>query len=527
MKRGFLELLDWGWGYMSPFVRNIIVFNCIGFLSSLTILFEPELSRLLIDSLMNPDRSAFVFYLLMIALLQIVNLLLSQVSKVIRVHHDMIMNRTVENSITRVYLNKRRLLDKGQTVTLYKQDLPVMLQLYRSVIPGIVINIIIFALAAIRLISINFMLLIASLLFAIIPTLIVNKTGNRLSESNKRQTEIQDRYHGFISDLPHASLDSQSNESCGLFIEELNNLLSDSFKELWTYNRVQILSTTVLTLISIMGMVFTYLILGHMIFIQGFTYGQLFSVIMYTGILTTRINNVMNSYQSILTSRYSLERVREFLFDDSISCITYSPEIAKKGIEISNLSFSYSNELPLFDCLNLRVDFPSLVLLKGSNGSGKSTLINILSGITFLEGGQGSIRFDGYAKDDVYTVFQSSKTYPLRIRDNITMGIYREEFNTYGCSCFSISESDMDLICSGLSAGQEKKIVFQRMLYQDKQVLLIDEVDSSIDLEGKSRILQTLQTLKSNHIIIMAVHHDIYDDISDIIVDLDTKEDCL
>lgn len=527
MKRGFLELLNWGWGYMSPFVRNIIVFNCIGFLSSLTILFEPELSRLLIDSMTNPDRRAFILYLLMIALLQIVNLLLSQVSKVIRVHHDMIMNRTVENSITRVYLNRRRLMDKGQTVTLYKQDLPVMLQLYRSVIPGIVINIIIFIMAAIRLISINFMLLIASLMFAIIPTFIVNKTGNRLSESNKRQTGIQDRYNGYIADLPSASLDSQSKESCDLFIEELNDLLSDSFNELWTYNRVQILSTTVLTLISIMGMVFTYLILGHMIFIQGFTYGQLFSVIMYTGILTTRINNVMNSYQSILSSRYSLERVREFLVDDSISCITYNPEVTKKRIEISNLSFSYVNGATIFDHFDLLVEYPSFVLLKGRNGSGKSTLINILSGITPLEGSHGSIRYDGYAEDDVYTVFQSSKTYPLKIRDNIHMGISHEEFNIYGCSCFCIPESDMDYICRGLSAGQEKKVVFQRMLYQDRQVFLVDEIDSSIDLEGKRRIREILKNLKKDHIVIMAVHHGIYDDISDIIVDLDIKEDRL
>lgn len=523
MKKDLKLLFAWGWKYMRPFLLSIIVYNLIGFIASASILVEPEISRLLIDSMSDPNRRAFFIYLGFIVILQLINLFLSQLAKIIRVQQDMIMNRTIETNITRVYLNRKSIKDKGHTVTLFKQDLPVMLQLYKSVIPSLIINGIFFLFVAVRLFFINYIMLIASLLFAIIPVIVVKRTGIRLSESNKRQTIIQDRYNGFVLNLPSASLDSQSTESCDLFLGELNKILSSSFNELWIYNRVQILSTVCLTIISTLGMFVIYVILGHMIFAQGFTYGQLFSVIMYTGILTTKINSVISSYQSIITSQYSLERVHDFLIDENSKAVEFNIESEDRSIEINNLTFSYEVGSIVLDSFDIKIEFPSLVLLKGSNGSGKSTLINILSGIIPLNGNSGKIIYHGFEPNDVYTIFQSSRIYPFSLRDNIFMGLplgkkMKSKF------CFCIPEFDMDHVCDEVSSGQAQKIIFQRMLAQNKEILLIDEPDSSVDKKGKMKIRKILEEMKNDHIIIVAVHHEVYDDIADDIINLNKKE---
>ena len=149
----------------------------------------------------------------MIVFLQVINLGLTQFAKIIKIRQDIIINRSMETSVVQDYLKKKKLFDKGHTITLFKQDLPAMLQIYKSMIPNIVISTILFVIIAIRLVYINAVLLIVSLTFSIIPTLIVRFTGKKLSESNKRQTIIQDKYNTFISDLPSATLDSQSKES--------------------------------------------------------------------------------------------------------------------------------------------------------------------------------------------------------------------------------------------------------------------------------------------------------------------------
>lgn len=520
-----IGLIKWGWKYIRPFYKSIIIFNIIGFIASLATLVEPEISRLLIDSMTNPDRQAFLKYLLLVAILQLVNLFLTQCAKIIKIRQDIIINRTMETSVVKDYLQKKKLFDKGHTITLFKQDLPAMLQVYKTLIPSILINIVLFLLVAARLATINTVLLVVSVFFSIIPVLVVKFAGKKLSESNKRQTEIQDKYNTFLTDLPFATLDSQSEDSNNLFVSKLNIILSDSFAELWTYNRIQIFSTITLTLISTIGMLITYLIFGHMIFFKGFSYGQLFSVLMYNGLLTSKINNVINSFQSLLTCQYSLERLNEFFTDKDEVRIEYKKDSSLKKIEIKDLSFCYEKDIKVFSNFNLELIFPSLVLIKGKNGSGKSTLINILSGILPITNIKSKICFEGYSKDDVYTLFQTAKTYPFSIKENIYMGKQNdiaEETNTMNCfNNKTIKELVTVSSPSKLSKGQEKRVVFERMLCQNKEIMLIDEVDSPIDKCGKREIAQILKELKQNHLVLIAVHHDEYDALADKIIFLD------
>lgn len=56
MNKKYNELLKWGWSYFKPFAGSVVIYNGVGFLASLLLVFELELSRFLIDSMTNPNR---------------------------------------------------------------------------------------------------------------------------------------------------------------------------------------------------------------------------------------------------------------------------------------------------------------------------------------------------------------------------------------------------------------------------------------------------------------------------------------
>ncbi|SUP59144.1 Uncharacterized ABC transporter ATP-binding protein HI_1470 [Weissella viridescens] len=58
-------------------------------------------------------------------------------------------------------------------------------------------------------------------------------------------------------------------------------------------------------------------------------------------------------------------------------------QITEPLLTVTDLSFSYDQNQPLFDHLNFSLRKSEIVTLVGKNGSGKSTLINILTG--FIE----------------------------------------------------------------------------------------------------------------------------------------------
>jgi len=61
-------------------------------------------------------------------------------------------------------------------------------------------------------------------------------------------------------------------------------------------------------------------------------------------------------------------------------------------LEINNLYFSHSQEKPLFQNLNLKLDEGKIIALAGESGCGKSTLLSLIYGL--LDWDQGEIIFD-------------------------------------------------------------------------------------------------------------------------------------
>ena len=104
--------------------------------------------------------------------------------------------------------------------------------------------------------------------------------------------------------------------------------------------------------------------------------------------LLPAIQKAYSSYSRIKGAAYSLEDVLELL-DQPMPHYAGLPSPAPnsfiKSIELKNLSFRYSKELPwIFKNLSLTIPKGSVIGIVGTTGCGKTTLLDIIMGLSLI-----------------------------------------------------------------------------------------------------------------------------------------------
>ncbi len=144
--------------------------------------------------------------------------------------------------------------------------------------------------------------------------------------------------------------------------------------------------------------------------------------------------------------------------------------------------------------------------LFGPSGCGKTTLLNCLSGLLRPDNGyislNGKILFDSKKKfhtpphkRSIGYVFQDNRLFPhMSIRENVEYGHRRDSSSpklselveVFGLNKF------LDRSPDTLSGGEKQRVALARTLAASPRLLLLDEPISSIDTDGKLRILSYL-----------------------------------
>jgi polar amino acid transport system ATP-binding protein len=209
-------------------------------------------------------------------------------------------------------------------------------------------------------------------------------------------------------------------------------------------------------------------------------------------------------------------------------------------ISLRHLHKSYGNHQVLSD-VNLDIAEGSVVTLIGPSGSGKSTLLRCLNllepiddGEIFLDGVDISLPgFDANpVRRRVGMVFQNFNLFPhMSVRDNITlspirtMGINKalartkalELLERFGLADKANSYPDQ------LSGGQQQRVAIVRALAIEPEVLLLDEITSSLDPELVGEVLDVVRELRSSGMTLILATHEMgfARDTSDVVCVLD------
>ena len=258
-----------------------------------------------------------------------------------------------------------------------------------------------------------------------------------------------------------------------------------------------------------------------------FTIGELSCLLSYTNQYTKPFNEISGVITEFQNALASFERI--------FALIAEKPEISEKEnaavlenasgkVELSDVSFSYTEDKKLIENLSLTVTPGKRVAIVGPTGCGKTTLINLLMRFYDVKG--GSISVDGIDIRDMTReslrknygmVLQETWLASGTIRENIAMGrpdatdeeIISAAKAAHAHSFIKRLKDGYDTVIGegggSLSQGQKQLICIARIMLTLPPMLILDEATSSIDTRTEIKIQEAfLEMMKGRTSFIVA-----------------------
>lgn len=259
--------------------------------------------------------------------------------------------------------------------------------------------------------------------------------------------------------------------------------------------------------------------------------GDLFSFIIYTGIIGAAIASLGTLYTQLASAVGATERILEILdsepeLDPKTSA--YDEKLKLKGrVEYRNLGFAYPGrpDINVLKNIDLTIETGSKIALVGSSGAGKSTLIQLL--MRFYEPTRGEILVDGRPIKD-YSLKAYRNNFAIVPQEVILFGGTIRENISYGKPDASDEEvieaarqaNAFDFINSfpegletvvgergiKLSGGQKQRIAIARAILKNPSILILDEATSSLDAESERVVQDALNKLMEGRTSLIIAH---------------------
>jgi ATP-binding cassette, subfamily B, bacterial PglK len=198
--------------------------------------------------------------------------------------------------------------------------------------------------------------------------------------------------------------------------------------------------------------------------------------------------------------------------------------IFKESLVLENITFRYEqNHKDVLKNINLEIIKGNKIAIMGESGSGKSTLLDLLIGLHMPTSGKMLIDNLVLTHKDIILwrklisfVPQKVVLFEAILEENITFGKeYNEKlFNKVLKDVFIFDaimskdgrNTEIGDEVSGLSGGQMQRIAFARALYQERDILFLDEATSSLDEDIEIKIIDNLLEKYKDKTIIAIVH---------------------
>ena len=248
--------------------------------------------------------------------------------------------------------------------------------------------------------------------------------------------------------------------------------------------------------------------------------------------LFTNIGTVVANITAIVNLWVSVETISNLIENaDSLDQIEKDKKLIEKNVfehsvVFKQVSFFYDEGVPILDKLDASFNKGTFNVITGVSGSGKSTLSKILIGLYKPKSGSviiddvdiGEISpislrsFIGYVDQEHFflngTILENLKHKLSDISDEKI----QEAIKITNAEKFIKDMPDgLNTVIGDkgdfLSTGQKARLAFARALLMDPQILILDEITSSLDKKSSDYIIQTLCELKKK-ITIIAISHD-------------------
>lgn len=185
-------------------------------------------------------------------------------------------------------------------------------------------------------------------------------------------------------------------------------------------------------------------------------------------------------------------------------------------IKVDELNFSFDKQI-VFSDASFSLNSNGVYVLQGENGSGKTTLLKLLLGYFLPQ--DGNIQIDGININK-----NSLKQDIMLVRDNVSYLSQDSDFISFlnaqeNASIFNILNQgkldDLKLLnhdkfknrkSNELSSGEKVLISFERLINENKKIILLDECSDFLDDKNTKTIISKVKELGKTKLVIIVSH---------------------
>ncbi|MGX6971383.1 amino acid ABC transporter ATP-binding/permease protein [Vagococcus bubulae] len=233
----------------------------------------------------------------------------------------------------------------------------------------------------------------------------------------------------------------------------------------------------------------------------------------------------------LLSTLSSAKRLRQVMNEKpAVNDVTREEPLYKidfESLSANHVSFSYQEDQPVLQNVNLMFPTKGFIGIQGESGRGKSTFLYLL--MRFFDVSKGSININernikAVNTRDVYSIegymSQTTDLFTGTIRDNIGLGMPNasDELIEQAAKKASVHEWIMSLPNSydteikqgkrDISDGEKQRIGLARLFLHDAPVMILDEPTSHLDYLNEQIILRAIEKERYKRLIVMVSHRE-------------------
>jgi ATP-binding cassette subfamily B protein len=262
--------------------------------------------------------------------------------------------------------------------------------------------------------------------------------------------------------------------------------------------------------------------------VPGITVGLITSFSQYTRQFGRPVMQIANLFNAMMAALAGAERIFQVLDEvpDVMDREGAVPlEDVKGEVRFEDVSFGYSDDLPVLEDVNLTARPGRTIALVGPTGAGKTTIINLLT--RFYDVDSGRILIDGHDIRDIQQdslrrklgiVLQDTFLFAESVMENIRYGrLDATDEEVMAAAKLANADGFIQRLPEGyqtelsergtnLSEGQRQLLAIARAVLADPSILILDEATSSVDTRTEVEIQAALFKLMEGRTSFVIAH---------------------
>ena len=399
----------------------------------------------------------------------------------------------------------------------------------------IIENITVIVGTAIIIISFSPYLVAFSLLISILIILIDKNIASKSQEIDQETLNINRRFSYYFNlmaadkfqkEIRIYDMGHMIGSKTSAYVDEICAKFNEAFVYEANFGSLKILLDSILRIVS-----YSYVAMRTLSASYGpqISFGDFSVIVRANESFMTAFQKIFSESIGFSITLRNLEPLYEFmnLEVESEEDLDQAPDF--ESLEFKNVSFAYPNtDRLILDDISFKINKGDKISIVGVNNAGKTTIVKLI--LRFFEVDKGEILYNGrnieeYQKESLYkkisAVLQDFSIMPFTIKENI-IGTkdfdeekidkilqdldLKERIDSLDKGLDTYLHKDIFEDSTDLSLGQKQKLAIGRCLYQNLDMIILDEPTASLDPLAEAKIYENFNQMTKGKTAIFISH---------------------